>query len=1041
MNRRSFRPSSRSSALASVVSVLCVAASFAESTHRPAKSRETKDRAAPSGARAFGDFLIFPGQCVEEQLAPPDELIDDISHFDRYQLDWPGGDLIVTMTSAVVDAYLIVIDPMGTQLPDVDSFIGGSETFVFNNAPAGTYFIFATSFALETGPYSLCVDPAFRQAERMVDGGFEAAAPNPAWQPTSTNFGTPICSIALCGDSNGQALPRTGNKWSWFGGIDGGVNEAGSVQQSVTIPDEDIALLTFYLWNGASSGNGFDSLRVKIDGVQIFSAITGNPLYTSDYARAILDVSSFADGQTHTIRIEASVSGSALTNFSVDDVSLRTFPRGAELGVTPAELTPTITVGQDAADQTIDVANVGAGAIDYTVEDNVAWLSVTPAGGSSSGETDTLTVEYSTSGLAVGMHQATIAISSLQAVNSPRTVVVNLTVNDPTPTQPRIGLSATAFERTIAEGQFAPGHAFTIANTGGGTLNYTVADNATWLAVDVAAGASTGEEDAVLVSYDSAGLNPGTYEATITVAATGAIDTPRTIAVTLTVGPLVPMRVIAPGGDRSWEVGSIVSVNWSFDPIAGRDFRIELREIVENILIPMTGTLTTPMGSVNAKAQFDVPTDAPAGIYVVRVTSLFLENNPGQRPGGVYFAEGEAFITIPSIFPGESIQGELTQFDTMFSDGVRFDLYAFFWPGGDLAISQSSVEIDSFLVIEDALGNSTAVNNGFGSETEIYVQLDAPRGGYVILATSADVEFGFYTLTLGNPPPSPAPAVDLDFRVGGSPHGWTGGALPGLDGTTSVGANGLCMTVAADGLNGVGWFSPANLVPLMDRAVYRLRASISTTQTAVDAIPLFFFLYANQQDDFFQSYGGERWVWDASGAAGAAGIGRLGGLSEIEFYFGPISMDAPSWRTNNDLGGTAFSAEADSINDMRLFFRVLDLAGGADPLSAADDFGTICISDFEVTALPLSLLRAAATNVYAPPLDDGSNAPGVEDPRHPQRTHFAQTQVNLSAFPTIEADIIDGTWRVKLPGIDGASDPLSLGFVRATLGPDVVSAG
>ncbi len=149
----------------------------------------------------------------------------------------------------------------------------------------------------------------------VVDGGFEVGTPNPAWTQFSTNFGTPVCGPG-CG-----AFARTGNWWVWFGGI-ASTLEVGSVQQSVTIPS-GIATLVFYLSIPASSGNGTDFVRALVDGTPVFTALEGNPAYTSGYARVAVDVSGFANGGLHLLRFESTSSGTGpgtFSSFFVDDV-------------------------------------------------------------------------------------------------------------------------------------------------------------------------------------------------------------------------------------------------------------------------------------------------------------------------------------------------------------------------------------------------------------------------------------------------------------------------------------------------------------------------------------------------------------------------------------------------------------------------------------------------------------------------------------------------------------------------------------------------
>ena len=103
------------------------------------------------------------------------------------------------------------------------------------------------------------------------------------------------------------------------------------------------------------------------------------------------------------------------------------------------------------------------------------------------------------------------------------------------PSTPGLGLSVTHLERSVLAFQPAESGAFSIANTGVGTLSYTITDDADWLSTSPSTGSSAGEADAISVAYDTAGLSVGTYTATITVTADGAWNSPQTVAVTLTV--------------------------------------------------------------------------------------------------------------------------------------------------------------------------------------------------------------------------------------------------------------------------------------------------------------------------------------------------------------------------------------------------------------------------------------------------------------------------------------------------------------------------
>lgn len=99
----------------------------------------------------------------------------------------------------------------------------------------------------------------------------------------------------------------------------------------------------------------------------------------------------------------------------------------------PDTLSSFVIKGSNAAAQTLTIRNGGGGTMSYTVSDDAAWLSVDPAGGTSTGETDTLTVNYTTAPLNPGKHTATITVTAVSASNSPQTIAITLEVINPSP--------------------------------------------------------------------------------------------------------------------------------------------------------------------------------------------------------------------------------------------------------------------------------------------------------------------------------------------------------------------------------------------------------------------------------------------------------------------------------------------------------------------------------------------------------------------------------------------------------------------------------
>jgi len=142
----------------------------------------------------------------------------------------------------------------------------------------------------------------------------------------------------------------------------------------------------------------------------------------------------------------------------------------------------------------------------------------------------TFDMTYSPTQADVGPHTIKVTVSDGNGGTDSHTWNVTVTTSIPA-----IARSTPTLSPSCNEGQDATAQTFEVWNAGGGTLNYTIGDDAGWLSCGPASGDSTGEHDTITVTYDTSGLAVGTHTATITIAAVGADNTPQTIAVTLTV--------------------------------------------------------------------------------------------------------------------------------------------------------------------------------------------------------------------------------------------------------------------------------------------------------------------------------------------------------------------------------------------------------------------------------------------------------------------------------------------------------------------------
>jgi|GEM_PF-1433347 len=139
---------------------------------------------------------------------------------------------------------------------------------------------------------------------------------------------------------------------------------------------------------------------------------------------------------------------------------------------------------------------------------------------------------------------------------------------------PEISLNRTKLNfGANTSGTSTSAQSFLIENSGGGTLNWTVTTDQTWLKCDPSSGVNSG---LVSVSIDVTGLSTGTYKGTITVSDSAATNSPQTIIVNLK----VYSSTDAPFGDFSTPVdGSTVSSNipvtgWALDDIEIKSVKI-----------------------------------------------------------------------------------------------------------------------------------------------------------------------------------------------------------------------------------------------------------------------------------------------------------------------------------------------------------------------------------------------------------------------------------------------------------------------------------
>jgi len=176
------------------------------------------------------------------------------------------------------------------------------------------------------------------------------------------------------------------------------------------------------------------------------------------------------------------------------------------------------------------------------------------------------------------------------------------------PNQPaKISYSPSSFSFTATEGGANPlSQTLEIWNSGGGTLDWSVSDNAAWLSLDPTSGSSTGEHDPVTVSVDISEMAADDYSATITIWASEATNTPRTVPVSLTINqpPHRPSNALPPDGATGVSLTPTLQSSDFSDPNVGDTHAASQWQVATSIsCVPCSqvfnsGTDTTNLPSI-----------------------------------------------------------------------------------------------------------------------------------------------------------------------------------------------------------------------------------------------------------------------------------------------------------------------------------------------------------------------------------------------------------------------------------------------------------
>lgn len=157
------------------------------------------------------------------------------------------------------------------------------------------------------------------QWDAVADGSFELGSPNPVWNEYSEHTGVVI--------QQGIALAHTGDWYASFGS-DYPTPDNAWLEQEILLGEEE-AVISFWWTRPFESENDEDTIELFVDGAPIWldRPYPGiGPLEV--WIEETIDISSFADGDAHTIRFNMTSTGTSPTGFGtlwfVDDVQVMT---------------------------------------------------------------------------------------------------------------------------------------------------------------------------------------------------------------------------------------------------------------------------------------------------------------------------------------------------------------------------------------------------------------------------------------------------------------------------------------------------------------------------------------------------------------------------------------------------------------------------------------------------------------------------------------------------------------------------------------------
>jgi hypothetical protein len=457
--------------------------------------------------------------------------------------------------------------------------------------------------------------------------------------------------------------------------------------------------------------------------------------------------------------------------------------------ISPLSLRLTSQVGQQST-ASFQIRHTGLGGLNWSasVSPGADWLSLPAAGGEvGSGESRAVVVGIDATNLTPGLHEASITLSAAGFPSSVGVVLVGVSVRP----SPRLSVEPVSVDLSALLGAQPEAGALTVTNAGGGVLSWTAATDVNWLVVSPSSGAlGAGASAALTIAAGTLPSTPGTYIGRITIADPDALDSPRSVDVTLRleqraaigldrtlVAVTIPAGVDAPdeallltnpgGVPLTWTATSDAA--WlTVSPTAGT--------------LDGGGTTSTPLTLSVASAAL------PPGTYAATVSISDPEASNSPLPVTVVLTVDPP---APPALAGLAAVLSVLNDSTCANTGSRFDIsMTYSDPNGDVPTAggrlQGTPLTFDWQFLPDGFSGSTQLDadtsgDGFGGTLtfNLCIAFQVPQNTGVGLTYrlrdtlnqwSPPVSIVLPRPAGANTPP-PAPNASIGLQVGGGPGG------------------------------------------------------------------------------------------------------------------------------------------------------------------------------------------------------------------------------------------------------------------------------